>query len=139
MVALTIDTVPISGAIRCDDPLPLRNIVRRFAGNRLLPRASGRRRLSMLLDQVDETLTFKVNGLVDNTGAPNADPVTGVEANLEFYRALFLPDIAHALTLDYAGTSFAGEVQIPESSQVRTGPLSALIVARFVIPAGELV
>lgn len=138
MVAISIDTEALAWPpIKCDDPAVLRNFVRR-GQNRIMPGATGTRRVTLILDQLDETLTFKVSGLTTSAGTPNADMVTGLEENLEHYRTLFLPDIAHAVSLSYAGDTFTGEAQIPESAQVRTGPLSAVIVARFVITAGEL-
>lgn len=139
MVAISIDAEALNPpAIKCDDPTVLRNFVRR-GENRVMPGADGRRRTALVLDQLDETLTFKVTGLTTPAGTPNVDMIVGVEENLEHYRTLFLPDIAHAISLTYAGDTFTGEAQIPESAQVRTGSFSAVIVARFVIYAGQLV
>lgn len=135
MVAITIDAVAITGPIRCEDPTVLRNFVRR-GQNRILPRTPGRRATSLVLDQLDETLTFRVDGLHDHTGAVNADMETGLEENLEYYRAAFQPTVT--ITLDYAGDTFTGDAQIPEYAQARTGPISGVIIARVVIPAGQL-
>lgn len=139
MVAISVDAEAlVPPAIKCEDPTVLRNFIRR-GENRVMPGANGRRRVSLPLEQVDEPLTFKVTGLATPAGTPNADIITGLEENLEHYRTLFLPDIVHDIVLTYAGTTFTGEAQIPEYAQARTAPASAIVIARFVISAGQLV
>jgi hypothetical protein len=136
-VSITFDTELLTGAIKCDDETVLRNFARR-GSNRILSGAPGQRQNALLLDQLDETLTFKIDGRVDYTGSPHSDMVAGLEENLEHYRALFLPDVLHDISLDYAGSTFTGEVQTPEYAHARTGPISGVAIVRFIILAGEL-
>lgn len=136
--SLTVDGELLSGPIKCEDLSLLRNFVRRGA-NRPLPRVTGRRTSSRLpIDELNETLTFKIDGMSEPDGTPYADPKEGVELNLEHYRALFEASVLHDVVLAFAGTTFSGEVQIPDYAQQRTGPLSAIAIARFVVPAGSL-
>lgn len=136
--SLTVDAELLTGGIKCDDLSGLRNYMRRGA-NRRFPNTDGSRASTqLLLDELDETLTFRVNGLKDWLGATNADPALGLETNLNHYRGLFAPVVIHDIDLAFGGSTFSGEAQTPDYAQQRTGPFTALVIVRFIVPAGVL-
>lgn len=136
--ALTFDTELLDGPITCQSLSGLRDYAWR-GENRILPKAPGRRRTTLILDQLDISLTWFVVGMTDYTGAPHTDPIEGVELNLEHYRALFYGGGAHDISLAWAGDTFTSDdVQVPNYAGVRTGPLTATIITRIVVCGGEL-
>lgn len=125
-------------AIECEDLTGLRDFMMR-GENRILPGAPGRRALDPVLDELDTTLTWKVRGRWRYDGDLQDDPIEGVAVNLEHYRALFFGGGGHTISLQYAGSVFTdSEVQVPNYAAARTGPFTATILTRFVIPPGEL-
>jgi len=133
---------PGSGPIVAEDLTPLRNFARR-GENRVLPGAPGRSSLPHLRDELNVTITWEVKGMRLHTGDPAPDPVVGVETNLEFYRSLFFDDgdaqTEHPVELhEYAGSTFAGALQVIDYAGVRTGPMTGTILTLFRIASGEL-
>lgn len=141
---VVFDGVTLDGPITCEDASILRDIVTRHR-NRMFPHAQGTRPIEPVMDELDRTLTWFVSGRTDPTDTPYADRETGVEENLEFYRALFDPRGGTAGTgeypieLHYAGDVFEGSAQVLQYAQVRTGPTTARIITRLIISAGELI
>lgn len=142
MSSLTFDGVALTGPIKCEDLSVLRGAM--FRGeSRLLPGAPGRRFLQKRLDELAETLTWRVSGLTTPANVVNSDPVLGVEENLEYYRALFtsadaLDPTGVAVSLSFGGDTFTGTAQVGDYAQQRTGPMSAVILTRLVIATGVL-
>lgn len=139
---LTWDSEELSGAIVCEDLGLLRAVMTRGA-NLVMPGAVGARPYAPTMDQLDVTLVWSVTGRFDSTGAPHENQETGVEQNLEHYRALFTTGAdpatgEHDVSLSYAGTTYTGGIQVWDYAQVRTGPTTARIVTRIVVAAGEL-
>lgn len=139
---LTWDGEELSGCIEGEDLGLLRNYMTR-GRNRVLPGAPGTRSLPPVMDELDVSLVWSVNGrFAPITGTPHADREVGVEQNLEHYRTLFTtgadPDGLHDVSLAYAGTTFEGAAQLREYAQVRTGPTTARIITRLIVTAGQL-
>lgn len=110
--------------------------------NRVMPGAEGQRATRGVLDQIDEPVTWYVNGRRDWAGTINADIGSGLIANLNYYRSAFFDQhspttgmVAGTLTLPN-GTVTAN-IQVWDWDQVWTGPMSATVVTRIVVPAGE--
>lgn len=140
---VVFDGVELTGPIECDDPSALRDIDTR-SGNRVLPLADGTRALEPIIDELDRTLVWSVDGRFAPDGSAYADREAGVEANLEFYRALFDPRGGatgtglYDIEVQFTATSYAGAAQVIQYGQVRNGPTTARIVTRLVITSGEL-
>lgn len=140
---VVFDGVTLEGPIECEDPGVLRDIDTRN-GNIDIPGAPGTIPVEPILHELDRTLAWSVNGRFDPDGEPHADREAGVEANLEFYRALFDPRGGedgtghYDIALHFAATIYEGRVQVLQYGQARTGPTTARILTRLVISAGEL-
>lgn len=129
-------------AIRPEDLTPLRGAMYRGA-NQLLVGARGRKPIAPILDQLDVTVRWKINGIWTPDGVVNANPAAGADANLETYRAAMCdsadPDTGEKdWTLHLSdGTSIDAPVQCWDWSPVRTGPASFVVVTRLVVASGE--
>lgn len=110
--------------------------------NEIVPYVHGRNAFPGWLEQVDETITWKVNGFHDPDGVPHADPWDGLEANIEYYRALFRDDVDSAgrkpIELHKGAVVRTGLMQCRRWRPVRQSAPTALVVTRLVIPAGRL-
>lgn len=124
------------------DLLPLRGLARR-GENRILAEVAGRKPYFHLRDELDVTLRWFVNGFHDPDGVPFADPLDGLETNLEHYRT-FLEDAAlDPVTgcvdaeLHLVGRTLTGEVQPLTWDPVReSGGATAQVLTRIIVPAG---
>lgn len=139
---LTIGTVVCNqDAFRAKDLLPLMGETSR-GSNRILPRAVGQRGLRRTRDQIDEAITWYVDGRRDPGGTVYASPASGLIQNLNYYRNAFF-DQANASTglvggtLTLANGTVTANIQVWDWDQVWTGPMSATVVTRIVVPAGE--
>lgn len=140
---LTWDAEELSGPITCEDLGLLRAFMVRGA-NLTMPGAVGTRPFAPVMDELDVTLVWSVDGrFAPVTGTPHADRGIGVESNLEHYRTLFTtggdPTTGeHDISLAYAGQTYEGGAQVWGYAPVRTGPTTARIVTRLVVAAGAL-
>lgn len=135
------------GTVACDqdifkpqDLLPLLGRSTR-GSNRLLPKATGRRAKINRRDELDVTLTWFVNGR-KNPGGTITAAGTGLLDNLAYYKAAFFNQ-ADASTGLTAGTlilengTLQADLQVRDWSAYWTGPLSATVATRIVVPSGE--
>lgn len=110
--------------------------------NEIVSYLHGRNAFPGWLEQVDEVITWHINGFADPDGAPHANPWNGLEANVEHYRALFRDDVDAAgrkpIELHKGGIVWTGLMQCRAWRRVRTGPCTADVVTRLIIPAGTL-
>lgn len=110
--------------------------------NDVVPYVHGRNAFPGWLEQVDEIITWYVNGLRDPNGVAHADPWDGLDENLEYYRALFRDNVDAAgrkpIELHKGTRILEGLMQCRRWRPVRTGPVTATVVTRLVIPAGRL-
>ena len=139
---LVFDGESLEGPIACEDLGLLRSVTMR-GENLVIDGVAGTQPFALLPHELNETLTWFVTGLTDWTGSVNADPETGVEENMEHYRALFTSGGdsetgLHTVALHYAGTVFVGGMQVAEYAQTRTGHKTATLLTRVRIPATEL-
>lgn|GEM_PF-4513023 len=137
---LTIGTVVCNqDAFRPADLVPLLGRTTR-GSNRIFPTASGRRGLAPRRDQIDVSLSWYVDGRTNQAGNPQA-AAAGLLNNLNYYRAAF-QDQADATTgltvgtLTLANGNVTASIQVWDWSPVWTGPMSATVVTRIVVPAG---
>lgn len=138
---LTIGTVTCDQDIfRPQDLIPLLGHTTR-GNNRILPGASGQRSTAPVRDQIDVTLTWYVNGR-KNPGGTITAPGTGLLNNLAYYKAAFFnqadPDTGLTLgTLTLENGAVTAQIQCRDWSPYWTGPLSATVATRIVVPAGQ--
>lgn len=110
--------------------------------NRVMPGAEGQRALRGVMDQIDEPVTWYVDGRTKWDGTAHSSAASGLIQNLNYYRAAFF-DQADATTGLVAGTltlangTVTANIQVRDWDQVWTGPMSATVVTRIVVPDGE--
>lgn len=139
---LELDSVHIQyKAMGARDLRPLLGNRTLRGGNRTMPGAVGTRPLAGVLDEIDVSIEWVVTGQTDETGAPNADMEEGLSANLAYYQDLFMNsgDATTGLVdavLHMPDDDYVAEIQCRAWSEVWTGPISAVVVTRLVVPAG---
>lgn len=139
---LVFDGEELNGPIAAEDLSVLRAAT--FRGrNGLRPYVAGSVPRKRWLDGLDQTIVFSVTARTDPDGTPHTDREVGLEQNLEHYRTLFTTGgdddtSEHEVELHYAGTVFAGMLQVDDYASVRTGPETARIVLRVAVAGGEL-
>lgn len=108
--------------------------------NRVLPGATGRRPLPPVRDQIDVTIEWVCDGLVDETGASQAG-VQGLADNLNYYRSLFTTPVVAATgtlpaTIHLPDDDYTADVQVWSWDEVVVPPYTAIVLTRIVVPAG---
>ena len=139
---LTIGTVTCnSEAFKAVDLIPLLGSESR-GSNRVLPGAFGQRPLTPVRDQVDVAVTWYADARY-NPGGTLIGPGTGnLYTVLAYYKSAFLNQ-ANATTGNVAGTltlangTVTANMQVWDWSPVWSGPMSATVVTRIVVPDGQ--
>lgn len=130
-------------AIRAEDLTGLRARMLRGA-NLTMNGAIGTRPYAPILDELEATVRWKLNGFREPDGTPYADPQQGLDENLELYRAAFM-DGADAttgekdFTLHLATEDLTAPIQVWSWDPVRSGPGTMIVVTRLVVAGGLLV
>lgn len=141
---LVIDSETVAGPdIAAEDLMGFRAAMYRGA-NLTMPGAEGQRPYAPVLDALDVSVSFFVNGFTLHSGSVSSDPQDTLDLNVEHYRALFC-DGGDATTgeKDYTlvlpSRTLVAPVQCWDWSPVRTGPATATVVTRLVVCAGAMV
>lgn len=110
--------------------------------NDTVPYLHGRNAFIGWREQVDEIITWHINGFRDPDGVTIANPLDGLEENIEYYRALFRDDVDAAgrkpIELHKGAVVYEGLMQCRRWRPIRTSPGTADVITRLVIPAGQL-
>lgn len=135
------------GTVTCDqeafrpvDLVPL--LGRSSRGNNLpFPTAVGQRPYAPLRDQLDVTIQWYAIGRT-NQGGTAQSPGTGLYENLEYYKAAFLGQGngstgLTAATLYLQNGTLTSNIQVWDWSPYWTGPMTATVTTRIVVPTGE--
>lgn len=111
--------------------------------NEAMPYADGEIAYYGYLSAIDDTFEWRINGFWTPAGVINADPYDGLDDNLEHYRALFRDggDAAGRASIAYhvGNRVLTGLMQCRRWTPVDTGPGTATVVTRLIVPAGRLV
>lgn len=141
---LVIDSEDVDGPdIIAEDLMGFRAAMYRGA-NLTMSGAVGQRPYAPILDALEVSVNFRINGFTSYSGTPSSDPQDTLDLNVEHYRALFC-DGGDALTgeKDYTlvlpSRSLIAPVQCWDFSPVRTGPATATVVTRLIVAAGAMV
>lgn len=140
---LTLGTVVCnSEAFKAADLLPLRGNRSHRGSNRILPTGGGQRPHAPVRDQIDVAVEWYVDARY-NYGGTLVGPSGGqLYKNLDYYRGAFLDQGAASTglmagTITLASGTVTANVQCWDWSEVWTGPMSARVVTRLVVPDGE--
>lgn len=110
--------------------------------NEVLPYVEGQVEYLPWLDQIDETIEWKVNGFWTVAGALATDVSDTLDDNIEHYRALFRDDADAVgrveVELHTGNRVLSGLMQCRRWQPVATGFGTATVLTRLVVGAGRL-
>jgi hypothetical protein len=144
VIAAVPDEPLASWAICPEDIDPLRAKVTR-GENLVMNGAEGRRPYAPILDEVDVTIRWSLNGVYAPDGTRHTNARRGLHDNFAFYEALIYggsdPDTGEKdieLHLD-DDLVLTAPMQVRTFDPVRLAPTEMLVLTRIVIAAGTLV
>lgn len=121
MGALTINNVSMhTEAWHVLDLFQLWTFPDRRGDNALIPSFEGRRAYPRIVDQTVYTLPFFVTGACNEAGVPNADPMAGLQTNLDYLWE-------EVVSPDWPDATMPAELEMPDG-QVRVAEVQVDIV-----------
>lgn len=123
------------------DLLPLRAVATR-GSNTPIPGIAGVVPNPRRTTEIDAVVEWRVRGSWTPNGAEHPDPVAGLDANLDYYAGLLFAAVDPATGLTAAkyhladGRVYKTELQPVAWDAQRTGPASASVLTRLIIPSG---